>query len=188
MNPHLARLLPARASRSFPILLLTAILLSSLPAAATDFFVSTSGSPTGDGSLANPWDLATALAGPASVLPGDTIWLRGGTYHGTFTSKLSGTSIAPIIVRRFRNERVTLDGGSAGFNNPVLYVQGQYTWFWGFEIMTSDTSRVSQQSGSSPTDLSLGGGITTDQATNHPGLKFINLIVHDTQDNGFWKQ
>jgi parallel beta-helix repeat protein len=188
MNPHLARLLPARASRSFPILLLTAILLSSLPAAATDFFVSPSGSSSGDGSLANPWDLATALAGPASVLPGDTIWLRGGTYHGTFTSKLSGTSIAPITVRRFRNERATLDGGSAGFNNPVLYVQGQYTWFWGFEIMTSDTSRVSQQSGSSPTDLSLGGGITTDQTTNHPGLKFINLIVHDTQDNGFWKQ
>src|SRR5947209_2957214 len=142
MNPHLARLLPARASRSFPILLLlTAILLSaSLPAAATDFFVSTSGSPSGDGSLGNPWDLATALAGPASVLPGDTIWLRGGTYHGTFTSKLSGTSIAPITVRRFRNERATLDGGSAGSNNPVLYVQGQYTWFWGFEIMTSDTS------------------------------------------------
>jgi PKD repeat protein len=189
MNPHLARLLPARSQGSFPVLLLAAVLLSiSLPAAATDFFVSPSGSSSGDGSLANPWNLATALAGPASVLPGDTIWLRGGTYHGTFTSKLSGTSIAPIIVRRFRNERATLDGGSAGFNTPVLYVEGQYTWFWGFEIMTSDTNRVSQQSGSSPTDLSLGGGIGTGQTTNHPGLKFINLAVHDTQDNGFWKQ
>src|SRR5436305_15174765 len=136
MNPHLARLLPARASRSFPILLLlTAILLSaSLPAAATDFFVSTSGSPSGDGSLGKPWDLATALAGPASVLPGDTIWLRGGTYRGAFTSKLAGTATAPITVRQFRNERATIDGGA---NGPViLSIEGQYAWFWGFEVMS----------------------------------------------------
>jgi parallel beta-helix repeat protein len=54
--------------------------------------------------------------------------------------------------------------------------------------MSSYANRVSQQSGSSPTDILQGNGIGTDQTTNHPGLKFINLIVHDTQDNGFWKQ
>ena len=52
--------------------------LSDAP--AQDFYVSPSGSPSGDGSFANPWDLATALSGPASVTPGSTIWLRGGTY------------------------------------------------------------------------------------------------------------
>ena len=47
---------------------------------APDFFVSPTGSPSGDGSFTRPWDLATALAGPAEVTPGSTIWLRGGMY------------------------------------------------------------------------------------------------------------
>ena len=41
-------------------------------------YVSPTGSPTGDGSAAQPWDLATAFSGPATVQPGDTVWLRGG--------------------------------------------------------------------------------------------------------------
>src|SRR5438034_9264453 len=46
---------------------------------APDFYVSPTGSPSSDGSFTEPWDLATALAGPAAVTPGSTIWLRGGT-------------------------------------------------------------------------------------------------------------
>src|SRR6266508_3813642 len=51
-----------------------------VPGPAPEFFVSAEGSPSGDGSFAKPWDLATALAGPPDVTPGSTIWLRGGTY------------------------------------------------------------------------------------------------------------
>src|SRR5881227_3772854 len=47
---------------------------------APNFYVSPTGSPSGDGSFTEPWDLATALAGPAAVTPGSTIWLRGGMY------------------------------------------------------------------------------------------------------------
>ena len=47
-------------------------------------FMSPTGSAAGDGSSAHPWDLATALKGAAErVAPGDTIWLRGGTYMPT---------------------------------------------------------------------------------------------------------
>jgi hypothetical protein len=67
------------------------------------FYVAPDGSPTGSGSEADPWDLATALAGPAAVKPGDTIWLQGGEY-GTgktvFTSKLAGTIQKPMLVRQ----------------------------------------------------------------------------------------
>src|SRR5262249_10500020 len=42
------------------------------------YFASPGGSPSGDGSVSNPWDLQTALNQPSSVHPGDTIWLRGG--------------------------------------------------------------------------------------------------------------
>src|SRR5919108_2515803 len=79
--------------------------------AGREFFASPTGSASGDGSLANPWDLATALAGPAAVTPGSTIWLRGGMYadgpylgHG-YLSDLTGTPDAPIVVRQYPGER-----------------------------------------------------------------------------------
>src|SRR5205823_3717412 len=99
--------------------------------AAPDFYVSPTGSPSGDGSFKEPWDLATALAGPAAVTPGSTIWLRGGTYTNAvdprgFESTLTGTPDAPIVVRQNPGEHATVTN--------TLLVTGADTWFWGFEV------------------------------------------------------
>src|SRR5512141_214652 len=80
---------------------------------ASDFFVAPDGSPNGGGSQAHPWDLQTALSQPPAVRAGDTIWLRGGRYVGTFRSALTGTPAAPIKVRQYPGERATLDGNAA---------------------------------------------------------------------------
>src|SRR5262245_23789790 len=53
-------------------------LLVAAPGAAAEFFAAPGGTPGGDGSKARPWDLVSALAGPAALKPGDTLWLRGG--------------------------------------------------------------------------------------------------------------
>ena len=143
----------------------------TLPTAA-DFFVSPSGSPSGNGSLANPWDLATALSGPAAVTPGSTIWLRGGTYTNPadprgFESKLTGTADTPIVVRQFPGERATV--------TRTLLVTGPYTWFWGFEV----TNPAPQ-----PPEALHGVNV------HAPGTKLINLVVHDATDDGIfiWPQ
>jgi len=82
-----------------------------LPPRATVHYTAPGGTSTGDGTFGRPWDLATALAGAqGAVQPGDTVWVRGGTYPGTFTSALTGTSAAPIIVRQYPGERAVLDG------------------------------------------------------------------------------
>src|SRR5262249_40447354 len=49
----------------------------------------------------------------SSVHPGDTIWLRGGTYVGVFSSVLTGTAAAPIQLRAYPGERATLDGSAS---------------------------------------------------------------------------
>ncbi len=155
---------------------------------AHQFFVSPSASPSGVGSLKNPWQLQTALNQPPEVKPGDTIWLRGGTYSGTFTGRLVGTSAAPIAVRQFMGERATLDGGNSS-GSAILVVQGSYTWYWGFEVTSSDTARVTSDTGPSPTSIPRGEGILIDQSSPHPGLKFINMIIHDTRQGiSFWKE
>ena len=87
--------------------------LAADPPRENDFYVAPNGSKGGTGSLASPWDLQTALQQPAAVHPGDTIWLRGGRYVGTFRSFLTGTPSSPIKVRQYPGERATLDGNAA---------------------------------------------------------------------------
>ncbi|MEO8429869.1 MAG: right-handed parallel beta-helix repeat-containing protein [Acidobacteriota bacterium] len=156
---------------------------------AADFYVAPTGAAGGDGSFEIPWSLSTALSQPPSVRPGDTIWIRGGSYRGTFVSRLNGSPDAPIVVRQFPGERATLDGGDSGMAN-ILSVSGSYTWYRDFEITSSDPNRVSHQSGPGPTDIARGGGVATVQTPETgPGLKFINLVVHDTAGGfGLWKE
>lgn len=131
-----------------------------------DFYVSPSGTPDGDGSEAHPWDLATALAQPDAVTPGSTVWLHGGTYPGSFTSTLTGTADAPIVVRQYPGERATLDGG----DTTVLTVAGGgYAWFWGFEVTRSDPTTPKDIQG-----ISLGA----------PAVKLIDVVTHDHGGNG----
>jgi hypothetical protein len=132
----------------------------ALSSARHRFFVTPAGSATGDGSASRPWDLRTALAHPAAVQPGDTIWLRAGTYTGAFTSSLRGTASAPIVVRRYPGERATIRG--------TLAVGGAYTWYWGFEVANTNTSTQNVM------------GINS----HAPGSRFINLVVHDHSGNG----
>src|SRR6185312_9465418 len=87
----------------------------TLPNGAS-WYVSPTGTPSGDGSMASPWDIDTALHGPPQVKPGDTIWIRGGKYGGgqsdsVIQSSLVGTETNPILVRAYPAERVTIDAG-----------------------------------------------------------------------------
>jgi hypothetical protein len=139
--------------------------LSSGP--PSEFYVSPAGSPSGDGSLGNPWDLATALNDPTAVTPGSTIWLRegtytNGTYYGGYWSNLTSTAAAPIVVRQYPGERATV--------TKFLYVGGANTWYWGFELVHPAPH------------LGYVLGINA----RGPGTKLINLVVHDASASGIF--
>jgi hypothetical protein len=162
-----------------------AVLLSCSAETATDpgsapdvphsgFFVTVDGSQSGDGSADHPWNLATAVAQPSVVKPGDTIWMHGGTYKGDFISTLAGTAMAPIVLRQFPGERATIDGR--------LDINGQYAYYWGFEVTDSDPLRVSAEAGSRPTDLPR-NMVTV--FVDGPFNKLINLVIHDLGDGLF---
>ncbi len=151
----------------------------------TGWYVTTSGSPSGNGTMSSPWDLATALSGAGGrIKPGDTVWIRAGKYgagqsNSSVSASLVGTASAPIIVRAYPGERVTIDewlevGCCDGAVNPSA---GSYTWFWGLEFAAFNPNRATAASG----PPGYGGG------QNHnsvdiwaPGTKIIDCIVHDT--------
>ena len=104
-----------------------------------NFYASPSVSSGGSGSKASPWDLQTALNGGTNhqVQAGNTIWLRGGTYNGTYINNLNGTASSPIRVRQYPGERATIKAPhTSGTSDPppALTLKGSYTWFQDFEI------------------------------------------------------
>ncbi len=151
----------------------------------TAWYASPEGVSTSDGTIASPLDLATALSAESPVRPGDIVWLRGGTYRGAFTSALMGTPTDPIIVRQYSSERVILDGNGAPAN--TLTIRGGYTWFWGIEVTHSDPTRVYMRAVNldpDRPDAVRGTGVNI----YGPGVKCINLIVHDALGGfGMWE-
>jgi hypothetical protein len=110
------------------------------------------------------------LGGNGKVQPGDTIWLREGTYTSAapLVSTLTGTAAAPVVVRQYPGERAILDakGATSTTNRGDFFtVAGNYSIFWDFELTDSDLSRTDTR----PNMV----------VVNASHVKLINLIVHD---------
>ncbi len=150
---------------------------------ARNFYVAPDGQKGADGSIEFPLPLGVALSRESPARPGDTIWMRGGTYHGGFVSALNGRAWAPITVRAQPGEHVVID--SAPLQAAGISVMGSWTEFRDFEVTNSDTLRKVTEGGSWPSGLRRAGGIDAHGAHN----KFINLVLHDLSDGmGLWAE
>lgn len=162
--------------RPHAVLIIAFLLTVNALAQGAEYYASPTGTPGGDGSWSNPWDLQTALSKTTVVKPGDIIWLRGGTY-GTggstvFYNRHDGTQSAPIIIRAYPGERATVNGGI------ITDTDSSWTWFWDLEITNTSTVRVCPPSGR-PCGINMLGR----------GLKVINCVIHDAGHPGigYWR-
>ena len=71
-------------------------------------YVSPNGTDAGKGTLSRPFQTIQHAADVAR--PGETVYIRAGTYHETVTVPRSGTKQKPITFTRYKNESVTIDG------------------------------------------------------------------------------
>ena len=172
---------------------LAAIMMLCWSALGADWYVATNGTPAGPGTLIAPYDLPTALLNSFPAQPGDTIWLRGGTYFSTngFLAQKSGTATQPIIYRNYNGESVEItttnlavwDGTNVTKTSSaplVIYTFTTNTWWWGLEFDNSNPNRYRPFSGTLGT---RGEGVTV----YGPQTKLINCLVHDGGDGvGVW--
>ncbi len=143
--------------------------------AASVYYVTPNGSPSGDGSAARPLDLATALSTASPARGGDTIWVRAGTYRGPYNAQLSGTSTASITIRAYPGERATIDAYPVG--GEPLAVTGSNLVIWGLEIMSSDPNRIEGQNSRGASGIDILGA----------NVKIVNMVVHDNINGiGAW--
>jgi len=170
---------------------LVCVFLAPGSSAAAEHHVAVDGKADNAGTEAAPWDLASALCGAQQVAPGDTVWVRGGTYkhpdrqpgRNGYSVKLAGTEGKPIQLRAVPGERVTVDGGLRVENSS------KFLWIWDLEIIVSENlteTRVAKDSGSHPKDLARPWGSLNILGGEH--CKYIHLVIHDNaQGIGFWR-
>ncbi len=161
------------------------------------YFVSPSGSATGAGTFADPWTLKQACLGgypTNSIQPGDTVWVRGGTYtapltpmssYGQFSCQLNGTAGNFITFRPYPGEHPKIDGnydnGVTGNCHDTIAIEGQYQRWRQLEVMNSQTNRVCGQGGAPPDARGDGFGLRGRYS------EIINNVVHDTGEGmGIW--
>ncbi|HEY9768028.1 MAG TPA: hypothetical protein V6C71_05900 [Coleofasciculaceae cyanobacterium] len=72
------------------------------------YFVSPNGSNDNPGTIDRPFKTVQKCAD--AVQPGETCWLRKGTYRETIQPKVSGTKEKPIVFAAYKNEQVTISG------------------------------------------------------------------------------
>jgi len=160
-------------------LLLLVILSATLMGRSAEWFVSTNGN--GNGSIGSPWSLQTALINSA-LQPGDTVWLRSGTYFPVSTNaylngalgwwaSVAGNSNNPVTYRSYSNEWATIDR----------------RWLLTSYVRFRDLEFYDSLKGHNPTNGVGNGGngpwVHFVQG-GRPGCEWINCVIHDIH-NGF---
>lgn len=99
-----------------------------------EFFVSTTGSASNPGTIGSPWTLAHALTGAGGdIEPGDTIWLRGGTYTkaGSWSLTVNGASGAYVDFRNYPGELALIRQSTTGDVPAIIWDNDGYVRFIG---------------------------------------------------------
>lgn len=72
------------------------------------FYVSNSGNDNNDGTIENPWKTIQKSAN--SIVAGDTVLIKAGTYNERVEIQVSGTENKYIVFKNYKNDNVTIDG------------------------------------------------------------------------------
>lgn len=125
------------------------------------------------GNLENPLTLAEVNT-DLRIKAGDEIVMRGMPTSGDYTMSRSGASGKLLSFRNYQDEQPQLDGS--------ITINGGYVEYRNLEIFYSGwLSRESAEEGSSPSDIPL-----KLFHVNAPNSRFINCIIHDLREVGFW--
>ncbi|PQO27735.1 right-handed parallel beta-helix repeat-containing protein [Blastopirellula marina] len=138
-----------RLSKSFALAI---VWLSAfdIPAEAATYFVAVDGDDTHSGTIEQPF--ATLGRAQQEVAPGDTVYIRGGTYHvdasqialrrriwaHVFRLNKSGTIAAPIRYWAYENERPVFDFSAVkpeGLRVHAFSVSGSWLHLRGLEVI-----------------------------------------------------
>jgi len=157
-----------------PFLLICGILSSK------NYYVSTWGNDSNIGTFESPW-YTVSKAFTEGLLPGDTVFLRGGTYYytavyGNQIQNTNGTRSHPIVITNYPEEVVIWDYTN---QTPDFYNYGFRIWNCDYiKVKGIEIKEIRQ---TDPNIL-----ITGVDVRNSNGVTIENVSVHDCDGIGFY--
>ena len=152
--------------------LLAFIMFSFQTSYAATYYVSTTGNNSFTAiqaqNLATPWKTIQKAAN--SLVAGDTVYIREGTYNEQVTPKNSGSISKYIVYTTYSGEMVTVDGTNGlniGMNlwNGVFEIQNRsYLQISGFRVINSPAFGI--------------------QVSNSNNIKIFNNYIYNTKNSG----
>src|SRR5262245_54713786 len=136
-------------------------------ARAAEYYVATNGGANAAGTMTAPWTMAKAV-GSTGAAPGDTVWVRGGTYNGGVNFTRSGNSGAWITFQAYQGELPIFQGTTG---SGITSSTAQYVRFVGIAVRNLTSS-------------GFGNGWVNDTGTSNGNLQFINCIADSNGING----
>lgn len=191
-----------------PILLVDALLICAVAIAANcadrlpkrnakptaEYYVSSTGSDTNNGSRARPW--ATLAAAEGRIAPGAVVHVLPGTYQASSEIKITNSGISGALVTFVSDTPwgAKLVGKAVG-NSTVVWIKGDYVEFRGFDIAGAGTMGI-YITGSNDrivgnnvhnipaTGCQAGAGILNGNYKDGHDVDIIGNVVHDVGDYG----
>lgn len=146
---------------------------------AHTYYVAVNGNDAAVGNINVPWkSINTALT---KVAAGDTVIVRGGTYHEKINFARSGDSGKTIVLKAYDNERPVIDGSNivvSGWTGLITMSNVQYITIEGFDVCNF----VSSVKGADPEGIAVNGN------TNHVIIKNCNIYnIKNTASLDNWR-
>jgi hypothetical protein len=112
-------------------------------APAATYYVSPTGSDSNVGTIDKPF--ANLYRATSKTLPGDVVYLRGGTYAFTCPQTVQGTgsSLAQLTVSSYPGETAVLDFSGSTAGRDGLQIAGKYVTVMNLTVQNSPKSNVS---------------------------------------------
>jgi len=172
----------------------------------TEYYVATTGDDGDSGAFDAPFRTIQHAAGIAR--PGDTIYVRGGTYRETITPARSGNALAEITFKAYPGETVTVSGANLlsgwsphsgsiyratmpvnlGKGENQVFVDGQMM-FWArwpntpdLDVMRPELNTIDSGSGSTTTYIYTLNDADITQGSNY----WKDAVIHVTYNPKYW--
>ena len=140
---------------------------------SAEYYVATNGSNTATGSLIAPW--ATIQYAVNQAVAGDTVYVRGGSFHERVVFNHSGTAGNPLTLKNYNGEAAVIDGTgftvASGWDALVTLTGRSYITIDGLEIRNMITAVKS----------CVPVGVLVSGASK--GVVLRNLKIHDIETN-----
>jgi len=172
---------------SAALLVLTFAVPTPAAAAGTVHYMSPRGSDSASGTGSHPW--RTIYASLRKLHPGDTLWVRGGTYSfsGVHYTALAGTATSRITISNYPGETPVFVGTSAPADFLYFYGNAAYVTLRGLTIRgggaVSDTDGSSLLGFTGNASHILVTGVRLIGASNWAGNQHLVYLAADSVDD-----